>query len=101
KVSKKRIDSNPELPEEKCDRPRKLSYKEKRELETLPGRIETLEIEQEKLHKTMSDPQFYQKHKDKIVDINTRLSTLDTELTTAYQLWEALEKLQDKGAMSA
>ncbi len=42
----------------------------------------------------MSDPLFYQKHKDEIVNIKTRLSTLDTELVATYQLWETLEKLQ-------
>ncbi len=94
-VSIKRTDGKPEQPGKEGERPRKLSYKEKRELAALPGRIEELEAEQDRLHQTMSDPLFYQIHKDEIVSIKARLSTVDTELVAAYQLWETLEKLQD------
>lgn len=93
KASNKRTDGERELPEKECERPRKLSYKEKRELKALPGRIEALEAEQDQLHQTMSDPLFYQIHKDEIVSIKARLSTVDTELVATYQLWETLEKL--------
>lgn len=94
RVSSKRTDGGRALQEKECERPRKLSYKEKRELAALPGRIEALEAEQYQLHQTMSDPLFYQKHKDEIVRIKARLSTLETELVATYQLWETLEKLQ-------
>ena len=43
------------------DRPRKLSYKEKQELEALPGRIEELEAASRDLHEAMADPSFYQR----------------------------------------
>ncbi|MCP4267643.1 MAG: ATP-binding cassette domain-containing protein, partial [Candidatus Brocadiaceae bacterium] len=94
KVSSKRTDGERKLQKKECERPRKISYKEKQELNALPGRIEALEAEQDLLHQTMSDPLFYQKHKDEIVSIKARLSTLDTELVATYQLWETLEKLQ-------
>ena len=95
KASNKRNDSRQELLEKEPERPRKLSYKEKRELETLPGRIEALEAEQEQLHQTMSGPLFYKKQKDEIMRVKDRLSTVDTELVATYQLWETLEKQQD------
>ncbi|GJQ58909.1 MAG: ATP-binding cassette domain-containing protein [Candidatus Scalindua sp. AMX11] len=95
KASKKRSDSKPELLEKKRERPRKLSFKEKRELEILPEQIEALETEQDQLHQTMGDPLFYQKQKDEIVDIKRRLTVVDTELADAYQRWEALEKQQE------
>ncbi len=94
KVSGKRKDGERELPGKESERARKLSYKEKRELAALPGRIESLEAEQDQLHQTMSDPLFYQIHKDEIVNTKARLSTVDTELAVTYQLWETLEKLQ-------
>ncbi|MGR3301895.1 MAG: ATP-binding cassette domain-containing protein [Candidatus Scalindua sp.] len=94
KVSGKRKNGERELPGKECERPRKLSYNEKRELAALPGRIEALEAEQDRLHQTMSDPLFYQTHKDEIVNTKARLSTVDTELASTYQLWETLEKLQ-------
>jgi ABC transport system ATP-binding/permease protein len=94
KVSNGRTDGKPELTGRVCERPRKLSYKEKRDLAALPGRVEALEAEQDRLHQTMSDPLFYQIHKDEIVSIKAQLSTVDTELVATYQLWETLEKLQ-------
>ena len=39
-----------------CERPRKLSFKEQRELEALLQRIEVLEREQQQLYQTMGDP---------------------------------------------
>jgi ATP-binding cassette subfamily F protein uup len=94
KVSGKRKDGERELPGKESERARKLSYKEKRELAALPGRIEALEAEQDQLHQTMSDPLFYKTHKDDVVNTKARLSTVDTELAVTYQLWETLEKLQ-------
>lgn len=44
------------------DKPRaKLSYKETRELESLPGEIEALEIEQKALEEKMSAPDYYKR----------------------------------------
>ncbi|MGQ3685951.1 MAG: ATP-binding cassette domain-containing protein [Candidatus Loosdrechtia sp.] len=77
------------------ERPRKLSFKEQRELETLPQRIETLEAEQQQLYQIMGDPTFYQKGKDEITHIKARAASLESELAEAYQRWETLEKLQD------
>ena len=48
------------------NKPQKLSYKEQRELEELPARIESLESEQAELHSTTSSSEFYQQDKDAI-----------------------------------
>ena len=40
---------------------RKLSYKEQRELDELPERIEALETEQAELNKQLADPDIYRK----------------------------------------
>lgn len=77
------------------ERPRKLSFKEQRELETLPQRIEILEAEQQQLYQIMGNPAFYQKGKDEITHINDRVSSLECELAETYKRWETLEKLQD------
>jgi len=42
-------------------KPRKLSFKEQQELETLPQRIEKLDAEQQQLIMTMADPAFYRR----------------------------------------
>lgn len=78
-----------------CERPRKLSFKEQRELEALPQRIEALEAEQQQLYQTMGDPLFFQKRKEEITRINDRASSLEGELAEAYQRWETLEGLPE------
>ncbi len=70
---------------------RKLSYKEQRELDSLPGKIEALEAEQESLQEKISDAGFYQQDKSIIVDTLQRIETLQQELEQAYQRWEELE----------
>jgi ATP-binding cassette subfamily F protein uup len=74
-------------------RPRKLSFKEQRELEALPGRIEVLEAARQELHAAMADPAFYKKGGGEIVDARERLEALERELSLTYERWEALETL--------
>lgn len=73
-------------------KPIKLSYKEQRELEALPHRIEALEAEQQALYEAVSDPDFYKKQKAEITDIRSRLNAVESEITLAYERWEALDK---------
>jgi ATP-binding cassette subfamily F protein uup len=75
------------------ERPRKLSQKERRELEALPGRIEELEAARHELHEAMADPTFYRKDGGEIAEAKSRLAALEQELATAYERWEALESL--------
>ena len=49
----------PEKPRARLERPRTLSFKEKKELETLPTLIESLEAEREGIYKSLADPDFY------------------------------------------
>ncbi|VAX09847.1 Bis-ABC ATPase Uup [hydrothermal vent metagenome] len=70
---------------------RKLSYKEQRELDSLPEKIESLEAEQEKLQTQIADSGFYQQDKARIVETLERMESLQQELEQAYQRWEALE----------
>jgi len=69
----------------------KLSYKDQRELEALPKRIEELEAEVETLHETMGDPAFYQQEAAAIAEARERLEAVEQELAAAYVRWEALE----------
>ena len=70
---------------------KKLGYNEKRELEALPGRIQSLENEQEQLTQAVSQAQFYQQEKEAIDTTLARLKQLDTDLALAYTRWESLE----------
>ena len=73
------------------EKPRKLGYKEKRELETLPQQIEILETERERLFSELSNPLFYRKEKDEIQRIRGRLEAVEREIATGYARWERLE----------
>jgi ATP-binding cassette subfamily F protein uup len=72
--------------------PRKrLSYKEQRELEALPARIEALEAEQRALGQKIAGPEFYKEAADVIKASMTRVDELHRELTAVYARWDALE----------
>jgi len=78
----------------RAERPRKLTFKEERELEALPGQIGELEGEQEKLHLTLADPEFYRSAGTEVVKLNARLVAIEKELAEAYCRWEELEALR-------
>ncbi len=69
---------------------KKLSYKDQRELELLPKRIEALEAELGSVQAKMADPAFYQGGGD-IAVVKQRMDELESALTTAYARWEELE----------
>jgi ATP-binding cassette subfamily F protein uup len=77
------------------ERPRKLSFKEKRELEALPARIEELETALRALHDTMSAPAFYKQDRAAIAETKARLDALEAELAGTYSRWEELEELAE------
>jgi ATP-binding cassette subfamily F protein uup len=74
---------------------RKLSYKEQRELEALPEKIEALELEQSELHRLMGDGDFYRQPSDKITAALERLEAIKNELEACYGRWEVLEALAE------
>ncbi|MGB5833613.1 MAG: ABC transporter ATP-binding protein, partial [Thiohalocapsa sp.] len=72
----------------------KLSYKDKRELEQLPKRIEQLEAEQSSLHHRMADPSLYHGDGSAASAATSRLAEVEAELTASYARWETLEDAQ-------
>ena len=77
----------------KKQQPRKLTFKEGKELEALPGRIELLEQEQKELYKQLADPELYRGGGDRIAPARIRVDTLQQELDEAYARWEKLESI--------
>ena len=76
-------------------RPRtKLGFKEERELATLPGRIEALEMEQEGLHTQLADPGLYQRGGEAVAAAQARLAAVEAELAEVYSRWETLETIK-------
>ncbi|MGH8122538.1 MAG: ABC transporter ATP-binding protein, partial [Rudaea sp.] len=70
---------------------RKLSYKDARELEQLPARIETLETQIAAHTQNMHDPAFFRQDSAAILAANQALASLQAELDAAYLRWQALE----------
>ncbi|MBU0675852.1 MAG: ATP-binding cassette domain-containing protein [Proteobacteria bacterium] len=70
---------------------KKLSFKENRELEELPGNIEKMEEEQQILYDQLANPAAYQGDPGGVVNRQTRLNALEEILAKAYERWEALE----------
>jgi ATP-binding cassette subfamily F protein uup len=70
---------------------RKLSNKERAELEALPKRIETLEAEQATLTAKLADPLFFKKPATEVTQATVRLHEIEAELARAYARWAELE----------
>jgi ATP-binding cassette subfamily F protein uup len=75
------------------ERPRRLNYQERRELEALPARIEALEAEQSQLFQRLSDPALYRQESDGIVQVQVQLAAIARQLEETYARWEQLEQL--------
>jgi len=88
----KRQAAKPAITRDKsAGKPNKLSYKDQRELDALPGQIEALETEQDELQQAVSDPGFYQQAQETVKAALARLEAVNGELETCYERWEALE----------
>ena len=69
----------------------KLSYKDQRELDDLPGKIEKLELQQSELAAQMSVPGFYQSDYEQVQLVSQKLTAVQQKLEQAYARWSALE----------
>ena len=70
--------------------PRKLSYKEQRELEALPARIEALEAEQRTIDAELADGLLFARHPQRGAELSARHAQIEDELMHALERWEAL-----------
>ena len=75
----------------KCPRYHLLYFKEKRLLESLPGRIAELEAEQETLQQQINDPDFFKRPHEETTAVTERLEALENELLEIYGQWETLD----------
>ncbi len=92
KSADKKPTAKPQAASEPASPPRKkLSYKDQRELDQLPARIEQLEAEVSDFHTRVADPAFYQQPADQITAVQRQLKNLEADLAAAYERWETLE----------
>ncbi len=69
----------------------KLSYKEQRELEQLPAKIEALETHLQQAHDATANPGFYRQEPAIIARHMENIKTLEADLEAAYTRWGSLE----------
>ena len=69
----------------------KLSYKDQRELDALPEKIDTLETRQAELEEAMAQPDFYQRDHAEVEKFLAELISVQQDLEAAFERWSALE----------
>ena len=97
--------ASPSKEEEKKAKPKtqvqqkiKLSWRESRELEALPEKLEALEKEQSDLIARMSEGSYHTKPVDEIKADKNRLDALENEISAGYARWEELSAKADESA---
>ena len=71
---------------------RKLSYKDQRELDSLPAVIEKLEQRQQTLEEAVSQPDFYAGDPSRVEQVLGDLTLVQVELESTFERWAALEE---------
>lgn len=83
----------PERP--KKNRPRRLSYMEKRELDGMEAAILEAETEVETMETTLNDPSYYIDHANEAVELTKNLELAKQKVTELYQRWEELAAIEE------
>ena len=74
---------------------KKLSYKDQRELEQLPDRMESIETEIGEIESKMADNEFFMKPVTETQPVIDKLAQLNEELEQALERWEYLASFED------
>lgn len=77
---------------EKKSKVAKLSFKEEKELNEIPNRIDELEKEQAELHSAMASPEFYKQPTELVTESSTRVESIQRELDLLLTRWEELDE---------
>ncbi|NLH81396.1 MAG: ATP-binding cassette domain-containing protein [Phyllobacteriaceae bacterium] len=83
-------------PVEDVAKKRRLSFKEKHALETLPGKIEKLQKELAKLHEMLADPDLYARDPARFDKVSKAVEERQAALGAAEDEWLALEMLREE-----
>lgn len=75
-------------------KPKKLSYKDQRELQQLPALIEQMEAEHEVLQTQINAAEFYRQDQETIAATLTQFEGLEKQMEQAYLRWDELEAQQ-------
>jgi ATP-binding cassette subfamily F protein uup len=78
----------------KLAKPRKLSFKEARELEGMEAQIQAVEAEVARIEGLFIQPDFHRTHATQTSQLNADLSAAKENLTKLYARWEELEAIK-------
>ncbi|WP_119290070.1 ATP-binding cassette domain-containing protein [Azohydromonas sediminis] len=82
--------ATPAGPPAPASKPRKLGFKEQRELDELPARIEALEAEQKAIAERLASADLYTREPQAVAALQARYAQIEDELMAALERWEAL-----------
>jgi ATP-binding cassette subfamily F protein uup len=74
---------------------KKLSFKDKHELESLPKKIEALEQQIEALQQQVNTPEFFSQPSDKTEPLLNELAQAEETLSQSYDRWDEIESMLD------
>ena len=75
-------------------KPRKLSFKEQRELDGMEAQIHAVEAEVARIEGLFADPEFFRKHAAQVNQLTHELDSAKENVTKLYARWEALEVIR-------
>jgi len=78
----------------KSVKPRKLSFKEQRELEGMEAQIHAVETEVARIENLFADPEFFRKNAAKVNQLTDELDVAKENVTKLYARWEELEAIK-------
>ncbi|MBI5075253.1 MAG: ATP-binding cassette domain-containing protein [Nitrospirae bacterium] len=93
-TTKQEKKSAAEKPRTRMERLRTLTFKEKKELEELPARIESLEAERDRLYESLADPAFYRQDGNRIPEAKAQIEQFEKDIAAAYEQWDLLETIR-------
>jgi ABC transport system ATP-binding/permease protein len=78
----------------KATKPRKLSFKEQRELEGIEAQIHTVEAEVTRIEGLFADPEFFRKHATQVNRLTDEREAAKKNITKLYSRWEELDAIK-------
>src|SRR6185503_9994873 len=78
----------------KTAKPRKLSFKETRELEGMEAQIHTAEAEVARIEGMFAQPDFFRKHATQVNQLTAELDAAKENIVKLYARWEELEAIK-------
>jgi len=79
-------------------KPRKLSFKEQRELDGMETQIHAVEAEVARIEGLFADPEFFRKKAAKVNELAAELNAAKENVTKLYARWEELEAIKTASA---